>query len=394
MAQRRSLWLIVGLVGGVLVLLCLGVGFPLLVWGLVHVGTLTTAETLPAAAVVALGLGLGAPLMLHGWAGWQARPSHPFNPARVWGVWLALVLLVGLGAAVSSLPVAPALWLPPIHVLAMALLPLAILWSVGRGLGGTGGSWREVIASIAGGGTLGAVGALVGEGLVGCALAAIVIAVILAVPGGMEQITALVAGLKDLAWQQDLTNLLRLLLSPVVAISALGMFSIPVPLVEEMCKGLAAGVVARWIRPHPARAFLWGVASGAGFALTENLFSGALGGAEGWALGAASRFGATMMHCFTGGLVGWGWGQLWTARRPFRLLIAYAVAVVVHGIWNAAGMGMVLLGAIALMNEGDVLQLTLVSFGTLVLLGVLGLLTLTFALALLLAARKLAAGTG
>ena len=101
-----------------------------------------------------------------------------------------------------------------------------------------------------------------------------------------------------------------------------------------------------------------------------------------------------MMHCFTGGLVGWGWGQLWTARRPFRLLIAYAVAVVVHGIWNAAGIGMVLLGAIALMNEGDVLQLTLVSFGTLVLLGVLGLLTLTFALALLLAARKLAAGTG
>ena len=41
-------------------------------------------------------------------------------------------------------------------------------------------------------------------------------------------------------------------------------------------------------RPGPARALLWGVAGGAGFALAENLFNGALGGTEGWAPGAVA----------------------------------------------------------------------------------------------------------
>jgi len=390
--RRRALWLIVGIAGSALIPLGFGGGLLALALILAGEGTPTAAETLPAAAMMALGLGLGVPLTLHGWAGWQVRPSRPFSPSRVWWMWLTLTLLFGLGTAVSSLSLTPALLLPPIHVLVMALPPLIILWSVGGALHGVEGSWREVVASMAGGGSLGMGGSLIGEGLIGFALVAIVILVALVMPGGAERVATLARNLKDPVWQKDLTSLSKLLLSPMVAVSVLGMFSIPVPLIEEVFKTLAIGVAARWVRPCPARAFLWGVAGGAGFALVENLFNGALGGAGGWALGAVARFGATVMHCFTGGLVGWGWGQLWAARRPLRLLGSYAVAVTIHALWNAAAVGVVLLSASAWAHGGDDLWLALTGLGTLTLMGLLGSLTVAFVFALLFAGRRLAAG--
>jgi RsiW-degrading membrane proteinase PrsW (M82 family) len=389
--QRRVLWLIVGVAGGALVLLGSGGGLLALTLVLAGGGTPTAADSLPVAGIMASGLGLGVPLALHGWGGWRARPSRPFGPSRVLWMWLALMLLIGLGMAVSSLSLAPALLLPPIHVLTMALPPLIVLWLVGWALRGVGGSWREVVAGMAGGGVLGLGAALIGEGLIAFALAVVVTAVVLTMPGGAERIASLARELQDPAWVADLDNLLPFLLSPVVAISALALFSVPVPLIEETFKTLVAGVVARWVRPQPARAFLWGVAAGAGFALVENLFNGALGGAESWALGAVARFGATVMHCLTGGLVGWGWGQLWTARRPLRLLGSYAAAVTVHGLWNAAAVGAVLLSASTFAHKRDGLGLALLSLGMLAVVGLLGLLTVMSIFALPLAGRRLAA---
>ncbi|MFQ6102239.1 MAG: hypothetical protein ACE5OS_13545 [Anaerolineae bacterium] len=385
--QRRALWLIVAIASAAFATLASGGGLLTLGVILANRGTLNAAETLPIAGLMALGLGLGIPLMLHGWAGWQERPSCPFNPSRAWLLWLLLALLIGLGSVVSS---APALLLPPIHVLAMALPPLIMLWLVGGALRGRGGSLREVVAGVAGGGSLGLGLSLIGEGLIAFVLIVAMAIVALMVPGGTERITALARNLQDPAWVTDPNNLLQLLLSPAVALSALGLFSIPVPLVEEAFKTVAAGVVARWVRPHPARAFLWGVAGGAGFALAENLFNGALGGAESWTAGAVARFGATVMHCFTGGLVGWGWGQLWTVRRPLRLLGAYAAAVTTHGLWNAASVGVVLMNSSALLYEGDDLWLALVGLGMLALVGSLGLMTVAFIAALTVAGRRLA----
>jgi RsiW-degrading membrane proteinase PrsW (M82 family) len=275
-------------------------------------------------------------------------------------------------------------------LLTMTLSPLIMLALVGRAVRGVGGSWREVVAGLAGGGSFGVGLSLVTEGVVGFALAVIVAAVIMMIPGGGEQVSTLVNNLQDSDWLMDFTNLLELLLKPVVAISVLGMFTIPVPLIEEACKTLVIGIAARWVRPNPARAFLWGVAGGAGFALVENLFNGALGGAEGWAPGALARFGATVMHCVTGGLVGWGWGQLWTARRPLRLLGAYTAAVAIHGLWNAAAVGAVLLSAIAWAHSESELWLALAGVGMLTLIVLLGLLTVAFIFALPLGGRRLA----
>jgi RsiW-degrading membrane proteinase PrsW (M82 family) len=210
-------------------------------------------------------------------------------------------------------------------------------------------------------------------------------------PGGEDQVIALANNLQDPTWVSDLTNLVKLLLSPTIAITTFGLLSIPVPIIEEVLKTLAAGVVARWARPHPARAFLWGVTGGAGFALVENVFNGALGGGvEGWAIVAVARFGATMMHCMTGGLVGWGWGQLWTERRPLRLLGCYVAAVIVHGMWNAITMSAVFLSASVLVLGGNDVWPAIAGLAILIVLGLLGLLTVTFVFALPLVGRKLA----
>ena len=387
--QRSVLWLVVGIASLLLSTLTWAGG--LLTWAAILVsGTPpTAAETLPLAGLLALSLAFGIPLALHGWAGWRGRPSRPFAPSRIWLLWLLLLLLISLGAAVDARSLSPALLLPPIHVLAMTLLPLIILWMVGGALRGAGGSWREVAASAAGGGSLGFAVAFVGEVLVGILFVVVVTVVALLLPGGAEWVESLAEKLQDPAWQQDMTNMLELLLSPMAVLSALLLFSVPVPLIEEACKTLVVGVVARWVRPHPARAFLWGVAGGAGFALVENLLGGALGGAEGWAVGTVSRLGATVMHCLTGGLVGWGWGQLWAARRPLRLLGCYAVAVLIHGVWNGLAVGAGFLSASALVHEQDELRLALVGLGMLALVGMLGLLTVGSVGALVVAGRRL-----
>ncbi len=391
--QRRTLWLIVGIVGGCLVLLGCGGGLLASAFVFLSGDTLTAIETLPIAGMVGWGLGFGIPLMLHGWAAWQARPSQPFTPARIWPMWLAWILLLGLGTAINSLSLVPTWLFSPVHVVTMSLPPLIILWLVGRALGQAGGSWREVIASVTSGGTIGFLGALVSEGTGVLALIIALVVVILMTPGGEDQVVALANNLQDPTWLSDMTNLVKLLLSPPIAIAAFGLLTIPVPIIEEALKTLATGVVGRWVRPHPARAFLWGVAGGAGFALAENIFNGALGSAEGWAIGALARFGATMMHCTTSGLLGWGWGQLWTKRRPLRLLGSFIVAVIIHGTWNAITVGAVFLSANALIHEGNDMWTAIAGLGMSIILGILALLTVTFVFVLPRIGRKLAADT-
>jgi RsiW-degrading membrane proteinase PrsW (M82 family) len=389
--QRRTLWLFAGIVGVGLVLFGCGGGLLALVWMLAGETAPTASETLPVAGMIGWGLGFGPPLAFHGWAGWRARPSRAFRPSRVWLLWLTWMLLVGVGAAVSLASWLPAWLLPPVHVLTMSFPPFILLWTVGGALGDKGGSWREVVVTMVSGGSLGLGLSLVGEALVGFALVVAMTVVTLLTAGGQEHILALVKDLQSPGWLMDFTNLAKLLLSPVVAVSLFGLFSIPVPLIEEAFKTAAAGLVARWVRPRTARAFLWGVAGGAGFALAENLFNGALGGAEGWAVGAVSRLGATVMHCATGGLVGWGWGQLWSKRRPWYLIGSYVAAVVVHGIWNGITVVVALVSISVFVSEASGPWLVLANLGTSALLGSLGLLTVVLLFVLPAVSRRLAA---
>jgi RsiW-degrading membrane proteinase PrsW (M82 family) len=110
-------------------------------------------------------------------------------------------------------------------------------------------------------------------------------------------------------------------------------------MIEEIFKPIGVWFLVGQ-RISPAQGFGYGVISGAGFALFENLGNTSNGG-DAWALLATSRISTLLLHCFTAGLVGWGLASAWTQRRYLRLAATYAIAVLVHGLWN----GMAVLSA-------------------------------------------------
>jgi RsiW-degrading membrane proteinase PrsW (M82 family) len=104
-----------------------------------------------------------------------------------------------------------------------------------------------------------------------------------------------------------------------------------VPLIEELLKPLGV-ILVLGRRPTPMAAFVGGLLGGLGFAFTESL-SNLMAITDPWFILVVARLGTLIMHGFASALVGWGWGQL-ASKKPLGLLLAYAGAVFIHGLWN------------------------------------------------------------
>ncbi len=126
--------------------------------------------------------------------------------------------------------------------------------------------------------------------------------------------------------------LLPFLFNPGVLFIGFAFISFLVPLIEETLKPLGVWLLAGQ-KITAAQGFGYGVISGAGFGLFENL-GNTSGGGEAWALLAATRITTLLLHCFTAGLVGWALASAWSQRRYLRLGVIFAIAVLVHGLWN------------------------------------------------------------
>ena len=344
-----------------------------------------------ALGLTVLGAGMGLALAVDGWHMWQGRTSRPFYPRRTWLLWAVLLPLLAAGLAISLTDLAPDYLLPPVNTLTMLVLPALILAAVGRVLGGAGGTWRDVIGAVFGGASLGTGLALVVEvSLVGLLLAGALLLGL--VPGGVEGLGLLMEQLEA----SDLLNEPQILLelfSPVLLLLALVFLSVVVPLVEEVAKTLGVGLAGIRLRPTPARAFLLGVASGAGFALAENLLNGAIVGVI-WGPGILSRLAATLMHCAAAGLTGWGWGELWTGRRPGRLALALAGAVGLHGLWNGLAAGTVVSVLVAVGRANDPAWAAVTGLVTVALMVALMFLATAALVGMLWAGRALARREG
>jgi RsiW-degrading membrane proteinase PrsW (M82 family) len=358
------------------------------------IGTFSGADvgpgtTLPGVSLIALALGLGLPVAYQGWSARKGRATRAFSPGRIWWMGLALVLVIGLGAAVTSFGALDAILLPPLHVVAMALPPLILVAIAGRSVRGSSVTWRELVGSLGAGGIVATFLSLVVEAIVIVALVVAVMGVVWALPGGQDQLSQMLAELQTAAMLGDSDQLAELLLRPSVILAAFGIAGIAVPLVEELFKTLAVGLVGAWARPSPARAFMWGVASGAGFAIAENLLNGAVLGSEGWTTTAVTRIAATVMHCFTGGLVGWGWGELWSGRRAGRFLASLAGAVVLHAFWNSLAVGLTALQVAVAAGGVQAMQRWVGLVGALGGVGILGVLAVALAAAIPVIGRRL-----
>lgn len=338
-----------------------------------------------AAAVGVLGLALGAILAVEGVRWRRGIPAAPFRPRRVGWLWLAFAVLLTAGTVASVLNAPPVL-MALFHAPTLLLLPALVLSLVGWGLRGRDVSWADVRGGLLSGAILGTGTALVIEVALFVLLAVGLFALGLLPQEWLQQAPqALIPG--ESPFPTGVEDLLEWV-TPSLALAALVLVGGLVPLVEEVTKTLGVGLAGLWLRPSPARAFLLGAASGAGFALTENMLNSLFVGPT-WGPGILARLAATVMHCATGGLMGWGWGQWWAGRRPWRLPLAFGGAVLLHSLWNSCAVGLVLSGLMALAQADNLIWTGMAGLLMLTLLALQFLLACGSAAAILWASYRL-----
>ena len=339
-------------------------------------------------AFIALGLGLGLSLGWQGLSSLLGRPSRPFRSRlerrnSAVGLLLALfVLSVVVGQIILVTDFFAPLVFPPFYFLGAVLPPLIVVAFVGRRLTSAAVPvrWREVVLQTGSGAFLATFLAFGLEATFGLfSLFAVLLAVALT-PNGMAWLQALMANLQDPSWIANPVNLYQMLLSPPIAIALVLILVVIAPLGEELFKSLGVALMS-YRQPGAARAFLWGVAGGAGFAIAEGLFSAA-SALEGWSVMVLLRVGTTLMHCLGSGLMGLGWYHLLRTRRPWHILGTYAASVGLHILWNVGAIGMVAISLGTMASGADKVSLALSGLGVLVLGAYLILLALFMAFAI------------
>jgi RsiW-degrading membrane proteinase PrsW (M82 family) len=145
--------------------------------------------------------------------------------------------------------------------------------------------------------------------------------------------------------------LLPYLSKPAVIFWILIAVAVITPLIEEILKTLGVWLFVKR-KLTPVEGYVAGLICGAGFALIEGLFN--LAGAatpQDWVSLVIGRAGGSLLHIFTGGLIGWGLAETWHSGKFQKYLLAFLGALIIHGLWNALAVGSVLLPFILYPDE-------------------------------------------
>ena len=241
------------------------------------------------------------------------------------------VLLLGNWASQNS----QVAWflLPPLNVIATGLPALWVVYIGTRGL--IGGAPRRMWGVFAGGLVLGPFIILILELVLLAFVGLVAILWVMLNPSLANQLYGLAIQLQNSGPNLDniLKELVPFITNPGIIFIGFAFISVLVPLLEESLKPIGVWFLAGQ-KLSPAQGFGYGILSGAGFGLFENLGNTSGGGTE-WALLASTRISTLLLHSFTAGLVGWALVSAWSERRYLRLALIYTIAVVVHGLWNA-----------------------------------------------------------
>ena len=265
---------------------------------------------------------------------WQWRASFR---AASWAM-LAWPLAIAAGTWISRTGTLDWLFLPPLQIVVVGL-PLWWLIEFGRRglhLSGSGPqrSWGILSAGLLVSPTAATLVELLGMGLILLGL----VVWLSAQPGAAEQMTLLAQRLANAG--SDPEVLLRILrpiaMTPTVLISMILLTSGLVPLIEELVKPLGLWALAGK-NLTPAQGFLFGLLSGAAFALLESLGTLASPSGQGWLTLILGRTGTGMLHTVTTGLMGWALASTWQDGRYLRLAGTYLLAAGLHGLWNLFG---------------------------------------------------------
>jgi hypothetical protein len=123
---------------------------------------------------------------------------------------------------------------------------------------------------------------------------------------------------------------------PFLIIALMLFVSVLIPLLEEIIKTVGLWpMIKRGI--SPPYAFVGGAVAGGAYGLFEAFFLVQTG--EGWALLMVARAGATIMHMITTGMTSLGLALAASKKKWKTALRYYLYAVLLHGIWNLAAVG-------------------------------------------------------
>ncbi len=377
--QKPVLWLLTAIVAGCLALVGLA-SILLACWLPTH-----EADSTPIllAGVGLVGLAFSIALLRVSLNAWHGRPSPAVYSRRRWLALLVGWLLMGVGAFVLPSPLHSTFWFAPFH-LAMIAFPALLLFSfvtlaAGREAAPTR---RQTVISV-GGGIFFMGGAMLLE-LIGLLFNSFFVTLLAALtPAGRAEVDRLLATTQH--WAQlapdeiSLESLLAMLASPVILGVLALTLAVFTPIIEEIGKTVFVALLGYRKRPGLLTAFLWGVASGLGFAIVEGIYNAGMGlpALDSWFIGVTVRIPATAMHALTSGMVGLGWGCFWQQRRRWVLPLSYLAAMSFHGLWNLSAVGIIggVASAAIAFPDGSFLPGTVMGFIGVGFLALLALLT-------------------
>lgn len=353
--RRFAIFLLVG--GALLVLssLCALLSYLVTPFMAPESGLTSNAAVLSVGAVGAV---FGACLLWIGISFRRGESSPAFRLPTPWIFLGAYIVALVLGQLVLFLGVGAAYFFPPFHVFASLLVSLLVLAFAARRL--ELASLRSMLAQFSWGGLVTITLALVFEILVGGGLVALGVLGVMLIQGA-ERTMDLISELQNSGG--DVNQVLALLSAEpmvlvIAATGALLMFVVIVPVLEEVLKsGGPAILISRRQRAHstPSKSevVLWGLAAGAGYSFTENMFNaqGAISGADGasnlWATTMLLRSGTSLMHMVATATVAVGWYAWFVERKRSRFFLLLALSTLAHATWNT---GALVLGSVAIIS--------------------------------------------
>lgn len=244
---------------------------------------------------------------------------------------LVLPLVLYLGYRISQLPDWEWLLLPPVHVLAIGL---PILWLVYLGRRGIStGSGQQTWGVLGSGLVISPLLIMLAEIAALALFLALGVLYLLNRPELLQDLSNLAQRLAQAPPNPEIYQriLEPWLAQPVVLYAAFIFIAILVPLIEEALKPIGVWLLAGRDL-SPSTGFAVGLLSGAGFALFESLAF--TSNANDWALVAGARIGTGVIHIVTAGLTGWALASAWRHGSYLRLGVTYLTAVLLHALWN------------------------------------------------------------
>jgi hypothetical protein len=283
---------------------------------------------------------------------------------------LPLALLAGYW--VSSIDTLNWLLLPPIHVIAIGLPVLWLLYLGIRKL--PTGSLQRIWGVFGSGLVLGPTLIFVSEFFAMLAFGFILLIPLSQQPELQQELNTLLQRLQvSPPSPAGMTQLFAPFLTrPVVILSTLTFIAVIIPLIEEALKPIGVWLLAGSALT-PIEGFTAGLLSGAGYALFESLVLSS--GGQDWVFLVTARIGTAVIHILTAGLTGWALALAWREKRYLVLGLTYLAAVFIHGLWN----GMTLMITFSSFAETQDLQAALPLVTRLGSIGPIALVFITLA---------------